>query len=105
MNRKPLPPSAYTLLTKQARCPKCDATCVVKIGPQQRCNQCGEQWPPIQRTQQGPTRRDVLNGTARYVPGRIIFWGSADAVRKRSCVARSAPQHGMEPWQKGAPSS
>jgi hypothetical protein len=30
---KPLPPKDYTLLTKQARCPKCDATCIVKIGP------------------------------------------------------------------------
>jgi len=57
-------------------CPKCGAISVVRINVQKRCNQCGHQWPPISNMQRGPTRRDVLNGTARYVPGRIIFFRS-----------------------------
>lgn len=60
--------------TNRESCPECGALCIAKVCNQKRCSQCGHQWPPIARIQQGPTRRDVLNGTARYIPGRIIFF-------------------------------
>jgi len=61
------------LLTKQLRCPKCNGTCIGKIGPQNRCSQCGEQWPPVQRIQQGPTRRDILDRLVQYPPARSVY--------------------------------
>jgi hypothetical protein len=56
------------------KCPRCKALCIVTLGNQKHCNQCGNQWPNVHRVQQGPTRREVLNGTARYIPGRIILF-------------------------------
>ncbi len=73
MNRKPVVPNGYELEVKQEKCPACGATCIANVGNQKRCSICEKQWPerPVLR---GPTRRDVLNGTARYIPGRIILW-------------------------------
>ncbi len=74
-NRKPPFAKGNTTSTPQPRCPDCGATCVVKIGAEWICNNCAKQWSPVHRVQQGPTRIDILNGTAHYRPARIIFWG------------------------------
>jgi uncharacterized Zn ribbon protein len=73
---KPVPPSGYTLQTRQDHCPECKATCIAKLGKQKHCNQCGHQWPPIRQSQQRPTRQEVLDGTAQSMPARIIFFRS-----------------------------
>jgi hypothetical protein len=81
--RKPMPPHGYTLETQQDRCPKCKATCIANIGAQKRCNECGYQWPPIQPSQTGPTRQEVLDGTARSKPAKIVFIRSCLGERTR----------------------
>jgi hypothetical protein len=56
-------------------CPKCSAVCVVQLPwGRKRCNACAHQWPEVSAMQRGPNRRAVLNGSARYVPGRIIYF-------------------------------
>jgi len=66
--------SNQTFGTGLGPCPECGAVCVVKIGEQKKCNKCGLQWPPVSQMQRGPTRQEILNGIARYGPGRIIFF-------------------------------
>ena len=61
-------------VVQQEICPACQSKCVGTYGMTHRCNQCGNQWPTVPNVQQGPTRRDVLNGTAHYTPARIIRW-------------------------------
>jgi predicted phage terminase large subunit-like protein len=52
-----------TPAAKSEACPKCSGTVIITLGKQKRCQQCGEQWPPVPRVQQTPTRRDILNRT------------------------------------------
>jgi len=60
-------------------CPKCGAVCVVQFPwGQKRCNACAYQWPEVSAMQRGPSRSDVVNGTARYGVARIIFFNSCD---------------------------
>jgi predicted phage terminase large subunit-like protein len=47
-------------LALQRRCPKCDSTCIGKIGPQNRCMQCGEQWPPVKPIRPAFSRRGIF---------------------------------------------
>jgi predicted phage terminase large subunit-like protein len=61
-------------MVPQETCPACHSKCVGTYGDRHRCNQCGNQWPAAPSIQQGPTRRDVLNGIVRSAPTRIISW-------------------------------
>ena len=61
-------------IVPQETCPACRSQCVGTYGDRHRCNQCGNQWPVVPSVQQGPTRRDVLNGIVRSAPTRIISW-------------------------------
>jgi len=70
MLNKPVLPNGFKLVEEFEPCPECGWQGYAKIGPQKRCSSCGHQWPPLQRVQQGPTRREILNGT----PARIIRW-------------------------------
>lgn len=74
MSNKPVPPNGFTLTEECEACPECSYKGCAKIGQQKRCSSCGHQWPPIQRLQQGPTRGEILNGTARIPRANFIRW-------------------------------
>ena len=72
MTNKPVIPRGFKEVEEFEPCPQCGKQGHTKIGPQKYCVHCGHQWPPIPPPQLGPTRRDVLNGTARFAPTKII---------------------------------
>jgi hypothetical protein len=74
MSNNPVPPKGFKLVEDLGKCPKCGATCIVKRCPQKHCNQCGHEWPPVERVILGPSRREVLEGMGDFQPTRVIRW-------------------------------
>jgi hypothetical protein len=73
MTNRPVPPNGFIEVFEP--CPECGwKGFATKVGTQKRCGGCGHQWPAVHVEQLGPTRADVLNGTARHLPTRIIRW-------------------------------
>jgi len=74
MPNEPTLPNGFKPAEEFEPCPKCHWKGYARIGPQKRCSSCGHQWPPVRRVQQVPTRTEILSGTARIAPTRIIRW-------------------------------
>jgi tRNA(Ile2) C34 agmatinyltransferase TiaS len=72
MPDRPVPPKGFRIVEECEPCPKCGSKVSAKIQQQKRCSQCGHQWPPVKREPLGPTRRDILNGTAYFQHTQIV---------------------------------
>jgi len=74
MPNKPVLPKGFKPVQELEPCPACGWKGYAVIGPQKLCGRCRHQWPPVPRPQLGPTRTEILNGTARIGRARFIRW-------------------------------
>ncbi len=76
MPNEPTLPKGFKPAEEFEPCPKCHWKGHARIGPQKRCSRLRAPMAACATGSACPTRTDILSGTARIAPTRIIRWRS-----------------------------